>query len=591
MHSKRHDRELAKLALKHRVESSVTDDAIHNFFQSLDCPRSLALWLLYKNKEHQQLVEMSVNPTHYSSAEAFRDAYIATEFLSKSNFLKLDVARDKAAFAKFFEYEDLCKRTNIRFKNLLLDPLYKGANVWLLNTTIRKIEMILHDYSPDELVDQANWGPGVTTLLKGEHVSAVNKFQSETGITQDLYALVRDWFPVAYPQWWNHLTLNSERGFTDVVGNTIVTVPKNSKTDRVIAIEPGINLWIQKALGSMIRRRLQRAGVNLNSQELNQQLSQRASKDDSLATVDFSSASDSISLEVVRALLPPRWFQILDATRSKIGQHSGVPLRWQKFSSMGNGYTFELESLIFYAAALSVREYIGGDGEINVFGDDVIIPKDCYDLFSSFSAFLGFKVNPKKSFSSGYFRESCGAHWYDGVDCKPIFLKERLQNVSAIYKLANRIRALAHSYCGYSGCDRRFVYGWSNLVRRVPKPLRFRTPYGYGDGGFISNFDEACPPTARDGIEGFRVRAVVATGVSQYSEGTGLLLARLKANVPRTEFVLGTLSSSRLPNGQLMKSWMLSDKAYNNMYDLRGRSKISVKEILVHTWYNLGPWV
>jgi len=593
MTTKSHNRELVKLAHTHRVAPSVTDDAIHDFFASLDCPRSLMLWLLYKHGEHQQLVDVSVSPAHYSSAWAFRDAYIATEFLSKANFLRLDVARDKAAFAKFFEYEDLCKRTNRRFSNLLLDPLYKGANVWLLNATARKIELILGDFSGDEFVDEANWGPGVSTLIKGQHVSAFNKFQSETGITQDLYALVGDWFPVAYPRWWEHLTLNSERAFTDVVGNSIVTVPKNSKTDRVIAIEPGINLWFQKALGSMIRRRLRRFGIDLNSQEVNQRLSLTASYDNSLATVDFSSASDSIAHELVRALLPPRWFQLLDACRSKIGQHSGVPLRWQKFSSMGNGYTFELESLIFFAAAWAVREYLQEDGEISVFGDDVILPTRCYDLFSSFSEFLGFKVNPKKSFSSGPFRESCGAHWYDGVDCKPVFLKERLQNVQAIFKLANRVRSLAHRYGSYRSCDRRFVHGWSRLVRRVPKPLRLRTCFGFGDGGFISNFDEAVPAAAGDrpqwrGFEGYRVRTLIARSVSCETEEPGLLLARLKAN---------NTQGFRLCTAEKHGAWakwsfvQQSDEAYGNTYDLRGRSKISVKEVLVHTWYNLGPWV
>jgi len=195
----------------------------------------------------------------------------------------------------------------------------------------------------------------------------------------------------------------------------------------VIAIEPGINLWFQKALGSMIRRRLARFGIDLNDQSRNQSLAYLSSIDGSLATVDFSSASDSISLEVVRELLPPRWFQILDIVRSKVGRKSdGTIVRWNKFSSMGNGFTFELESLIFFAAASAVQEYLHLDGEISVFGDDVILDVRGYPMFAEYSAFLGFRVNLQKSFSSGGFRESCGSHYFSGVDCKPVFLKERL---------------------------------------------------------------------------------------------------------------------------------------------------------------------
>jgi hypothetical protein len=576
MSSKRRSRELAKLAHQHRVPASSTDDSILDFLSALDHPYSLAIWLLYSNREHQQLVDREIDPLDFNCPMDFRDAYVATEFLSKANFFKLDVTKDQAAFKKFFEYENLCKQTNNRFRNLSLDPNFQGSNVWLLNALTRKISQVLGDYSPEEFIERANWGPGVTTLTKGEHVSAVNKFHSENGITRDLYSLVGHWFPVAYPRWSEHLTLEKgEQCFSFELGNEIVTVPKNSKTDRVIAIEPGLNLWFQKAIGAMIRRRLRRVGIDLDYQATNQLLAKKGSFDSSLATVDFSSASDSISLGLIREVLPPRWFSLLDACRSKIGFHSDNLVRWEKFSSMGNGFTFELESLIFYCAAEVVKDYLSAQGEISVYGDDVILPSSCYDLFSSFSEFLGFRVNRKKSFSSSYFRESCGSHWFDGVDCKPIFLKEKLQNVQAIYKLANRVRDLAHRCYSHNGCDARFRYGWSRLVRRVPKPLRFWVSSGYGDSGFICNFDEAVPIVARDGIEGFLTLALIATGVRRRFEGTGLLLARLKAN--RSQ--------------QFHPLRIADDQGHGNFYDLRGRSRLKVDFLLVPQWYNLGAWL
>nr|UYL94457.1 MAG: RNA replicase beta chain [Sanya fiers-like virus 18] len=447
------------------------------------------------------------------------------------------------------------------------DPSFRGQNAAILHGMQRKIQKMLGGFSGEEFVDNANWGPGVSTLLKGAHVSDVNKFQSDFGITRDLYSFVSPWFSLAYPLWADHL--ESEIGpqlFILQEGNEVVTVPKNSKTDRVIAIEPGINLWFQKSIGTMIRRRLSREGIDLNSQLRNQQLAHLSSKTDELATVDFSSASDSISKDLVREILPADWFSLCNATRSKIGCLDGRKFEWNKFSSMGNGFTFELESLIFYAAAFCVCEHLGISTEnISVFGDDVIIPSDAYQLFSSFCEFLGFTVNNQKSFSSGYFRESCGSHYYDGLCCKPLYLKERLHNVQTIYKLANGIRRLAHRECHYRDCARRWMVVFDRLVRRVPSCLRLFIPEGIGDGGFIGNFDEATPSLAERGYEGYLVSALVESGRrSPVVETVGLLLARL---------------------------WNRSiDQAHGNTYVLRGRTRIRITRILVPQWYSLGRW-
>ena len=583
----RRDSELLAVARKYREDNTSTEVVIHQYLSSLDCPRALTVWLLYKNRQHDELTALETVPHHFRDAYQFRLAYLATNFLSKATFLRTTFKREQVAFDKFHQFEELCKLTNDRFRNPALDPLNSGPNVWLLNATKRKIAEILGDYSGDEFVDGANWGPGVSTLLKGEEVSAFNKFHAERGITRDLYSLVGDWFMVAYPRWSEHLAQMHSQGvfgedsFQFVAGNEVVTVPKNSKTDRVIAVEPGINLWFQKSIGKMISRRLQRVGVDLTDQQTNQRLAQFGSKlsyfesaDFSLATVDFSSASDSISLEVVRELLPPRWFRLMDACRSKIGVLASGPIRWNKFSSMGNGFTFELESLIFYAAASACVEYqalqLGiHEGRqstnywVNVFGDDVILPSMAYHLFTSYSEFLGFRVNLKKSYNNGYFRESCGSHYFDGLNCKPVYLKDRLRYVEDFFRLANAVRHLAHRHGFGRYCDARFRHVWSYLVERVPEPLRLFVPASAGDTGFVGNFDEASPARARYGIEGYYYRALSAVGVNRRGEGSALLLARL---------------------------WVQSQEEYNESYTLRGRSKRQITRSLVSRWYNLGGW-
>jgi len=566
---RRRSSELLLEARSFRASPKDTDADIFRFLHSLNTPRSLSVWLLFKTGEHDQLASLDCHASDYINPFMFRLDYIASSFLSKSAFLRTTFDKKKVAITKFREYETLCGETNNRFRNPALDPLNNGSNVWLLNATKRKISEILGDFSGEEFVGGANWGPGNSTLIKGEEVSAINKFQRETGITRDLYSLTSHWFDEAYPLWSSSLSQSfGENWHTFEAGNDIVTVPKNSKTDRVIAMEPGINLWFQKSIGTMIRRRLQRSGIDLQDQSINQRLAREGTDRkacDPLATVDFSSASDSISSEVVRELLPPRWFTLLDTCRCKLGKLDDELIRWNKFSSMGNGFTFELESLIFFASALAVCEYLEvSSKKVSVYGDDVIIPSSAFHLFSSFSGFLGFRVNPKKSFFSGRFRESCGSHWFDGVDCKPIFLKERVRNVEAVYKLANSIRRLAHRCGSYRSCDSRFLDCWTHLLLRVPEPLRLRVPECAGDTGFVSNFDEATPSRARYGIEGFYYVALTSTSLSRDTDNLSVLLARL---------------------------WVPSvDLAYNNSYTLRGRTRRSITRPLVRQWYNFGEW-
>lgn len=565
MSSKSHSLNLVKQVKAIRVGASETDDAIYNFLLSLDCPRSLSIWLLYSNKEYVQLIEMTggnTDPYQFNSVKDFRDAYTATQFLSKAEFLT-GFDKKEAAMKKFWQFEEQCRSTNSRIRDSYRASNNHDAYAWLRNATKQKIDKILGEFDGEEWVNLSNWGPGTSTLVKGEHVSATNKFQCDTGITRDLYSLVAPWFGAAYPRWHEHIMNNG--GFTIQRGNRVVTVPKNSKTDRVIAIEPGINLWFQKGIGAMIKRRVRRFGLDLESQERNQQLCLTASLTDGLATVDFSSASDSISRAVVEELIPPRWFMLMDASRSKTGSiDSSDPFVWHKFSSMGNGFTFELESLIFYAAACAVCGYLNVPIEdVSVFGDDVIIPTQCFSLFSEFSAALGFTVNQKKSFSSGPFRESCGAHYFRGSDAKPLYLKKKLTNVQTIYKLANGVRLLSHRRNFNYGCDIRFRRLWQSLYHRIPKPLRLGVSRELGDAGFIVNYDEACPVRARDWIEGSFAKCLVASAITGSSEEEGLFLDRLRGS---------------------------PDREHRNTYALRGRTRIGVKSVLVPQWYNLGEW-
>lgn len=547
---------------RYRFPSASKRLAIKSFFKSLDTPLSLSCWLLYEAGEMDQLVSKEIKPIDYIDVSKFRDDYAAISFLRKSEFVKTSFNLRKEALKVFIDSEQQCRTTNHRLRNLSSDPSFNGPNVWLLNATIRKVSRILGDVSAEELFDSGSFGPGVSSLIKGSDTSAVRKFREERHITASLYRLVGDLLPLAYPLWFTKEKVEDlvYREFSKVI-----TVQKNAKTDRTIAVEPGINIWFQKAFGNIIRRRLLRNGLNLDDNGKNLALARRGSRDGTIATVDFKSASDTISIETVRALLPPKWFTLLDISRSRnyeLGKDRSV---FEKFSSMGNGFTFELESLIFYAAALATCEYCGCNlNEVSVFGDDVVLPVEAYEHFVKFASFLGFTVNMTKSFSTSMFRESCGGYYFNGADVKPFFFKKDLSNAKRVFNFANSVRAFAHRREIY-GCDKAFKPLHGFIVRSLPKPLRVKVNITAGPGGIWSNFDEVNPTKLSDGLEGFSFKSFVYQAVELETDSPALLCARLK--------------------------YTSGDKASKNRYPLRAVVSIRFCRMSVQQWYDWGPWL
>ena len=559
---------------------------IKSYLQCLDSPRSLTVWMLFESGEHKQLVDLETDPHCYGpfclSSDLFRRDFLATKFLQKSTFLNLlsKQKRKKASIDAFLQNEEKVRLTNRR---LIRAPNAGSRRDAVILRARAKIESMLgtfdfrakefrSNFDIEEWFDSCDWGPGVSTLIKGGDVSAARKYQFETGITQDLFQFIRPLMAGSFDLLLRSRTF-SESDLTYVKGNQIITVPKNAKADRVIAVEPGWNIYFQKGIGSMLRRRLRRAGIDLNTQLRNQNLARVAAKYGKLATVDFSAASDTISRVLVEELLPRDWFLVMDACRSKYSTLDGT--EWfvnHKFSSMGNGFTFELESMIFYAIAFACCELLGVSGSISVYGDDVIIPVEAYATFASVSEELGFSVNAGKSFHDSSFRESCGEYYFGTLDCKPLFLKERLSSVESVFKLANSVRRISHRWLNGLGCDSRLLPYYQGLLNRVPRNLRLRIPDGYGDGGFVSNFDEASPwldlagqsNRIRHGWEGYSYYTLSTTPLHVEHDTDGLLLARVRSGSP--------------------------EMLYGNKVSLRMRVRRCVAKTHVPQWSNLGRW-
>jgi len=563
--------------------------------------------------DHRSIIEAEINPSDYSSMDDFRDDYLACELMSKFPSWELGINRETVAIEKFRSSEQACRETNQRLLRLEPGSLTTPGSASFIWTARRKIESLLGPFDWDEARKYFGWGPGATFSLPRSRSDALYKFGEKPTVTSSC-AMLAACCIVQVPTWLRSLTGMSpaeaelsmsdvvNRAFTIVPGNRITTVPKNSKTDRVIAIEPCMNGYIQKGIGGVIRRRLRKVGVDLKNQGLNQVLSREGSLTGLLATMDLSAASDSVSMELVEALLPPDWVLAIKLSRSPEGVlPDGTRVAYQKVSSMGNGFTFELESLIFWALVASVMELSprGLDHRIGVYGDDLIFPVHLFSDVEELLKVCGFAVNRKKSFCYGYFRESCGKHYFHGTDVTPIYVREDIVDVDALLLQANNLRRYASRGQIY-GLRKELLPAYELLVRSLPRPLQKpRIPDGYGDTALFGDWDEVRPSKALNGHEGWRCDSYrLATSRVPLSSSIDAPILKSLSRLEGSQWTCNPLVKkvARLGDGNIADHFT-ADERFERL-DL-GDPLLQVVEkrylvphkLQVKQWRNFGPWV
>lgn len=491
----------------------------------IDTPRALTVKLLLENREYEQYLDLSIDPSLYQDVSNFADDYLVTEILRKSKELPLDVDRYKVAKDSFYEAEAQCKETNERFQS----TVFCAENHTLLNrvrVNVRKVLGKLSSHKLSKIIELCDHGKGATTGVMGHGSVKSDKYDGEIHLTDELRPFHR---AIMGERWYKY---NGKPRIV-VEGNKFTTVPKDARKDRGICVEPTLNLYLQKGIGKYLRGALRHQGIDLDHQDRNQHMAEAAYRDD-LSTLDLSSASDTVSKGLVAWILPDDWHQLLDLARSKVTLVEGVPVPLEKFSSMGNGFTFELESLIFWAICKSVIP-CQMHQSISVYGDDLIVPRafapDVIDALNT----LGFSVNGRKSFLAGSFFESCGTDWFKGQNVRPIFLKyDRESKIPQCIQVANAIRIYANRRgCG-EFCDLRFREAWLYAVKRAPKLWRkCKIPATLGDAGLITSRSEAghLPKATRAGFssgEGWMVKHVKMTAVQRRKTEYSRLLHALK---------------------------------------------------------------
>lgn len=457
-------------------------------------PISEYLFSLVEDWDFRKLIEYDV--PFDTSLDDYRASVQIQALVKKNPWVDLGYHPEREAFDAFLKAELQCEETNFRLDNAR--PI--GDVLKVFHRAGWQIERVLGEV-PNLSSLGLRFGPGANTSIRRAQASLSAKLSAPLACSSDMLPYVAD-FLSEVPHWVEHHAEKSasalplwepdhhytrERVAVRVDHGKLVFVPKNAKTHRPIVVEPVLNGFFQLGVGSFLKERILRfAGQDLTDQDKNRRLAQKGSVDGSLATIDLSSASDTLAFGCVSCLLPPQWVEFLSSMRTgTVTYRNSSPLPLEKFSSMGNGYTFELESLIFWALAEAATTVVGGNVEnIGIFGDDIIVPTEAVTLLMESLTWFGFTANAKKSFWKGPFRESCGSDWLAGNDVRPFFIKE---------EVSDRYLYVFHNWMMRRG---------ERKLARIAESYTFESnrlygPDGYGDGHLLGSHSLYLPRAER----------------------------------------------------------------------------------------------
>lgn len=474
--------------------SSHIDEVFFALCKSIDTPFSLRAWIQFRD-DPKGFSEIEIKPENYVDALTFRGDYLVASFLSKYKGLDTGNDLEAEALQRFSSSEVTCLETNNRLKHSRKVG-YPPISRDIIPIARRKISQLLGPYSTFKVSEAYGWGPGATSDISRRRAFVDTKLsQIPISVTPKALPILRQ--EIGADLHWSAVILGTDPGsimgpfcflphiFAVKSECVIDTVPKNSKTHRVIAKENTGNGFLQKGFGSYIRQRMKRVGIDLDDQTSNQEAA-FAALDEGLATLDLKAASDTVAIELIYELFPIDWAFALDDVRShKAVLPNGEVITLQKFSSMGNGFTFELESLIFWAISSSVSDVYSDSDRVWIYGDDIVCSKRCAVELIEVLGYCGFEVNSSKSFVSGLFYESCGKHYFDRYDVTPIYQKELLHD-EEIIRCANRLIRCAHRFGSFDTLFKGIFAAWARVWRLGAAFHRFQLPLGAeGDDGFV----------------------------------------------------------------------------------------------------------
>lgn len=515
--------------------TNLSDEAVLKLFEDF-CDRvgsSLALEAKrLVRADPEKLKDLLPDPRLYDDAESFALDWQCYSFLKKFKGLPgtSEQERDDKALRGWSASEHACFHANVRISQILrgdtssLAIPIKGPEgstttlATIISMAQRKIESVLGPFNFKKATELCNWSSGATAdMPRGVMLS--KKMTDEITVTARALPHLRK-IMTRDPGWMASICCREAFNYVSplpsmfkvIKHSRFLTVPKSAFVHRCIAAEPTGNAFLQQGVGKYLRRQLKRVGVDLDDQSFNQWMASIAYSL-GYSTLDLQSASDSICFMLIRLLLPTRWADYLEDLRTPFSKVEGKMIRLEKFSSMGNAFTFELESLIFWAISQSVNEaFAEYGGMVAIYGDDIVCKRAVFDPLVQVLNFMGFTVNSKKSYKDGAFFESCGANYFMGVDVTGFHLVDSLTTLEEIIGFHNR--ALRWSMRIYGT---PFSKVTKKMVGQLPDGVH-KIPFGdVSDSGFLTPSRELGRFDPNHGYQ-CRVRMWVPRRETQYKQ-------------------------------------------------------------------------
>lgn len=365
----------------------------------------------------------------------FLKKYVSVE-VGKSNSL------ESATFRKFLEVNDhMAAYRRLETPTVEHPRQTKCRRDKILLRARALMHFVLGEtFDIEELFLACKHGPGTTVGVPFADTSMEQKFRYPMSVTECAKPLMAQFF-----LWDDRLReavqrLNSDQPVAEeydiVRGSRATTVPKSNSIRRMIAVEPTCNMFLQQGVMTLMYQRMKRVGLDVESlPDTHKSLAQEGSITRRLATVDFTSASDCVSTDLLKWLLPPKWFRVFDMIRCTAMKVDGKWIDLNMSSTMGNAVTFPLETLVFWTLGHALLLTAKNETHslfpewddlksVSVFGDDCIVPDWLYEDFVQVCESVGFMVNKEKSFHGSVpFRESCGGDYLAGRDVRPYTLR------------------------------------------------------------------------------------------------------------------------------------------------------------------------
>lgn len=359
--------------------------------------------------------------------------------------------------------------------------------------------------SQNSIISGCGFGSGANIGAPESDLYSKLASSTLTATSRDLYELYVD--AIGCDRTWAEMehSRHRELGTKVVKGSRLSFVPKTTEISRTICTEPILNMFFQKGIAYCLEKRLSQVfGIDLSTQpDINRELARIGSLTGKFGTIDLSSASDSISRSLCKEFLPSRVTALLERFRCpSTTLPGGSELELHMISSMGNAFTFPLQTLLFAALVSACYRAYGINpirsrgssiypddstygatavrtpmkvGNFAVFGDDIIVDSRVYSRICKMLNVLGFVVNTNKSFNEGLFRESCGRDYFSGLNVRGVYIS-RLRDSGDCYSAINRL-------IRWSARHNIRLY---NLITLLKSKVRFLTvPYDESDDAGI----------------------------------------------------------------------------------------------------------